>query len=458
MNRITKMASIAVVGCGLVIAGIRPATRAYHRWMNAEFQTWATRHATPLVLTDSVQGRASLRPLTDRLARAKVIGLGESTHGSHEFGILRTWIIQNLADSGLTDVIFEAPLPAALAVDAYIQGGAGDPVAALEGMGLWMHQNEAVLQLVQWLRSWNMQARGTRRIHFRGMDQGRPADALQCVRRYTAAVNREVPFPDSSTAPFFYARQQPGIRRAYANADSTTLRRATGSLETIAATMDAWPPTPDGPAASTDFAIARRCLEAAVQMHARWSRADHIGVRDSAMATNVLWWLAQSGPEAKAVVWAQNGHVAASWLDAPYVLGHDLRAALGSNYTAVALLFHHGAVLTDRREPSDTFWERLRPPGPLQVPPAHGLQIEAVLHATGIPALALDWSSAPRSFGVNRFLQATISSWDIGVRVSTEANVSWLVWPYVFGSAFDAGVFLDSTTPSRPIVPEPRSP
>lgn len=438
MNRTLKrsvLVLLALIGLGATVFSVMIRRAALGR---DAFISWASGRASPVDLGDSVSGRASLRPLTDALATAKVVGLGESSHGAHEFAVLRTWIIQNLADSGLTDVIFEAPLPTALAVDAYVQGGPGDAETLLHELGFWIHENEAVVQLVEWLRTWN-QAQ-SRRIHFRGMDHGLPVLAMRCLHQYAASL----PLPDSSDAPFLYAERRADMRRAYTAATESTLHRVAAELRDAAAS---WRNADSARLADPQWRAGGRCLEVAIQVHARYTRQDHLMLRDSAMAINALAWLAESGPDAKAVVWAHNGHVALA--DQALVMGRDLRASLGAGYTPVALLFDRGQVLARRWNPAaDSLRELPAEITTVSVPGQQGPLFETALDAVGPPAFFLDLRSYPRDGLVARYLDAVTPGRDVGEWVD-DRPVTRLIYPYRFGAAFDWLLFIDSTSASR---------
>jgi erythromycin esterase len=374
-----------------------------------------------------------------------MIGLGEGTHGTHEFGVVRTRLIQNLAEMGLTDVLFEASLPDALAVDEYVQGGAGNPEALLHAMGFWLHEHEAVVELVTWLRAWNHNPAHRRKIHFRGIDNPFPAGALECVRRYAAGIGVAVSLPDSASAPFLYARNRPALLRAYAQADTAAVGRATTALAAVVAAMSAWNAPPEG-GVWVSLPVARKCAEVAAQAHARYARrGGNLAARDSIMAVNALWWVAHSGPGGKGVVWAHNYHVAA---DTMATTGAFLRRALGDRYSAVALLFDRGEVLT-RPWPeaaTDPFRERQEPPAILSVAATQGPLIEHALRATGKGSLTLDLRRDAMPAAVARFLGTPVWSRDFGEWFGpTDTGL----FQYTFGRAFDALVFLDSATASR---------
>lgn len=115
--------------------------------------------------------RAAARPLTGHAAdydellevagKARVVLLGEATHGTHEFYHERARLTQRLvAEMGFTVVAVEADWPEAYRVNRFVRGATDDGSAseALEGFRAfpgWMWRNAEVLALVDWLREYN---------------------------------------------------------------------------------------------------------------------------------------------------------------------------------------------------------------------------------------------------------------------------------------------------------------
>src|SRR5262245_24462164 len=94
----------------------------------------------------------------DRLAEAKVVLLGEATHGTSEFYRARAAITRRLIEQhGFTIVAVEADWPDAARVDRYLRhrpGGRYDE-AAFARFPTWMWRNEEFAAFVEWLRARN---------------------------------------------------------------------------------------------------------------------------------------------------------------------------------------------------------------------------------------------------------------------------------------------------------------
>ncbi|MBD3135379.1 erythromycin esterase family protein [Microbispora bryophytorum] len=102
-----------------------------------EVAEWLKARATPLNGLEPGAGTADLAPLRVALDGVRVVGLGEATHGSREFFLIRHRLLEFLVEElGFTTLAVEASASASRAVDDYMQGGSGDPVEALAGKRL----------------------------------------------------------------------------------------------------------------------------------------------------------------------------------------------------------------------------------------------------------------------------------------------------------------------------------
>jgi erythromycin esterase-like protein len=109
----------------------------------------------------------------DRFGDAKVVLLGEATHGTSEVDRARAAITQRLiVDHGFAIVAVEADWPDASRVDRYVRHLAPATSArhAFERFPTWMWRNEEVLAFVDWLRLHNEGQTTARRTAFRGLD------------------------------------------------------------------------------------------------------------------------------------------------------------------------------------------------------------------------------------------------------------------------------------------------
>jgi erythromycin esterase-like protein len=130
---------------------------------------WIRTHAIPLKTVEAGNGFEDMEPLRAVVGNARVVELGEATHGSREFFQLKHRMLEFLATQmGFTIFTIEANMPEAYRLNEYVLTGNGDPAALLRGMYFWTWHTEEVLSMIHWMREFNASGKG--RVQFTGFD------------------------------------------------------------------------------------------------------------------------------------------------------------------------------------------------------------------------------------------------------------------------------------------------
>ncbi|MDL4841795.1 erythromycin esterase family protein [Aquibacillus rhizosphaerae] len=115
-----------------------------------------------------------LTPLINRIGDAKIVLLGESSHGTSEFYSIRAELSKRLIEEkGFSIVAVEGDWPASQAVNRYIKGNsnkinAKETLKAFKRWPTWMWANEEMVEFIDWLKAYN-QYKDTR-VGFYGID------------------------------------------------------------------------------------------------------------------------------------------------------------------------------------------------------------------------------------------------------------------------------------------------
>ena len=159
--------------------------------------------ARPRPLTEQVRAAAEPLPalddpafgrLFDRFADARVVLLGEATHGTSEFYRARTAITRRLIEHhGFDIVAVEADWPDAAAVDRHVRHAAPQPATepAFQRFPTWMWRNAEVHELVDWLRTHNAGLDPAQRIGFFGLDIYGLGASIRAVIDYLDKIDPE---------------------------------------------------------------------------------------------------------------------------------------------------------------------------------------------------------------------------------------------------------------------------
>jgi erythromycin esterase len=359
------------------------------------------------------------------LAEARVVGLGEATHGQHEsFELKRKLTMHLVRKLGFRIVAYEASGATARACDDYVAGRSADASAALKGLGMmiWMNQENAAL--LDDLRAWNAAAAPKDRVRFFGVDV---QDSVATADRLHALL--------AAPAPELAARAQPFGERI--ETLRTDVERAQKEITS-----------------KSSSAVAEEALSRARDLSRCMSAARMAPGRDQAMAEVLLEELARDGDSSRAVLWAHNGHVTKGPLRYMQVedpgMGGVLRKTLGDRYYAVGFLFGAGEFGALANDPERGWGFRSytigeAPAGSFEAPFAAAKLDTAFLDLRGAPSTGplarwLDEGHGQRWFGgygIPSDVEAT--SRDVATLQATFARVD-----------FDGLVYIARTTASRP--------
>ncbi|MEV5887006.1 erythromycin esterase family protein [Streptomyces sp. NPDC052020] len=306
---------------------------------------WLTEHAHPLSTLTPGAPTQDLKPLGEALRGTRIVGLGESTHGTSEFFRLKHRIVEFLVrEEGFTTLAVEASQSAGHALDAYVRHGTGDPERLVARLGFWTWRTQEMLVLVEWLRAHNRDLPEERRIRFVGTDPQRCADSVETV---TDFLRRMVPERAADARVLeVLAHARPS---SLPDPGRALMRHAEEIARLVAERRER-----SGPGDGADQALEHaRILVRAADLVTRPfdppAGEDNVfAARDRYMAEAVTRLL-DDDPGARVVVWAHNGHITkGAYGQRVPALGSKLRERYGEAYYALALFFGKGSFLARR--------------------------------------------------------------------------------------------------------------
>jgi erythromycin esterase-like protein/predicted phosphoribosyltransferase len=135
--------------------------------------------------------------LVRAIRSARLVLIGEASHGTHEFYRERAFITERLiSEAGFSAVAVEADWPDAYRVNRYVRGFSDD-ASAVQALGdfsrfpSWMWRNTDVVAFVEWLRAHNDTQPIERRAGFYGIDLYSLRASMQAVLTYLSRVDPE---------------------------------------------------------------------------------------------------------------------------------------------------------------------------------------------------------------------------------------------------------------------------
>jgi erythromycin esterase len=408
---------------------------------------WIRSTAMPLATVEPRQGRKDLEALRPIIGDARILSLGEATHGTREFFKLKHRIIEYcVAELGFTTFIIEANFPQSLAINAYILDGVGNAADALAGLGFWILDTEEILDLIEWMRWWN--ANNARKVKFYGYEMSTFAvkgliDFLEHVAPDLAAECKIklAPLTSDFTAQLF--GQLPPARR------DTVFACIARVLAGFAQQRPKWVAA----TSAIDWHFGR-LLAITLDQDARFEVERSWAFHERVVAENVCALLEAEGPDAKAVLWSHNGHAArAVYSDGNESMGKHLDDMVGHAQVVVGFSFDRGSFQARGYQSGEL--------AEYSVTAAAPNSFDSALAQAGPPLFALDLANAPRKGAVAAWLASETSMRMIGgiygFPKDNKLGVSYTgtITPR---QHFDAVVFVAETTAARqnrPSVPVP---
>ena len=152
------------------------------------------RAARPLARGDGADPR-DVDAIVDAIGDARIVLIGEASHGTHEFFATRAAISRRLIETrGFRAVTIEGDWPDARRVDRYVRALSADLDADMALSGFrrfpqWMWRNTVVRQFVAWLRRWNDARDERARSGFYGLDLYSLHASIHAVLEYLERVD-----------------------------------------------------------------------------------------------------------------------------------------------------------------------------------------------------------------------------------------------------------------------------
>jgi erythromycin esterase len=392
---------------------------------------WIRRTAIQLATPVAGYGFDDMAPLKKIVGDARIVALGEATHGTREFFQLKHRMLEFLVTQmGFSIFAIEANMPEAYRLNDFVLNGDGDPAKLIKGMYVWLWDTQEVLNMVLWMREYNKSGKG--RVQFTGFDMQTPTVANAIVRDFVAKTDAEyVPTLARALEMVLASRNmQPRERNSVA-----------AEWEKVVAHLETLPSRPDVEWAIQNARVVQQCMHWAANM---MKPEASMALRDASMAANVKWILDHS-PDTKIVLWAHNFHVMTGTLfpnaQGPGdSMGAELRRMYADKLVTFGFAFNQGSFRAGSRNGGvQTFTV-----GPL---PAGSL--DATLAASGIPLFALDLRAAPKTGPVAEWLSVKHPTRNIMAGFSQDGP-NLTIFEQVVTERYDCLFFVDKTTATRP--------
>jgi erythromycin esterase len=395
-----------------------------------------------------------LDPLFERIGDAKVVMLGEASHGTHEYYNWRSYMTRRLIEEkGFNFIAVEGDWPDCYRLNRYIKNyteegkGAFQVLHAFSRWPTWMWANWEIVALADWICKYNLKLALDKKIGFYGLDVYSLWESMESIMQYLGKTDpKALEVAQEAFKCFEPYRYDEG--RSYSRAamlvPELCQNEAVHLLKEIRSRL---------PLYNTDHENVFNAEQNALVMvdAERYYRTMVQGgphswnVRDEHMAQTLNRLLAFHGPNAKAIIWAHNTHVG----DARAT---DMSAEGMYNIGELARLRYHddqvvlvgfgsfeGSVIAGRSWGSTM--------QKMEVPSAPQGTWEYLLHAAG----AKDKLLIMDDFHQDAFLENHIGHRAIGVVYNPQYEQYGNYVPSVLPLRYDAFIYVDKSTAIHPL-------
>jgi protein-L-isoaspartate(D-aspartate) O-methyltransferase len=395
---------------------------------------------------------ADLDGLLARIADARIVLIGEASHGSSEFYRMRELITRRLiTEKGFNIVAAEADWPDAARIDHYVRHRETPPSEwlAFARFPTWMWRNSETREFVDWLHEYNSRQDYPQRAGFYGLDLYSLYASVRAVLEYLDEVDPDL----AAVARHRYGCLSPweSDPAAYGHAALTgQYKHCENDVAHVLAELLQ-------KRLSLTEQDSERFLDAAqnaqiVANAESYYRIMYYGsraswnLRDSHMFETLKQVMAFRGESAKAVVWAHNSHIGDARatemsIRGEHNIGQFCATAFGRSCYRIGFGTDHGTVAAA----SD--WD-----GPMEIKnvrPSHPQSYEQQCHRTGIPGLMLPLRDGPDEL-IDELAKPRLER-AIGVIYRPETELASHYFEADLPRQFDEYIYLDETRAVTPL-------
>ena len=414
----------------------------------------AVRHAA-LWFTPSEDG---LAPVLDLIGDARLVLIGEATHGTEEFYRIRANLTTALIRTKQFNLVAaEADWPDAYRANRWVRHesremGAAAALGDFTRFPRWMWRNTVVVDFLEWLWRHNERRMPTDRVGFYGLDLYSLHTSIDAVLRYLNKVDPEA----AARARRRYSCFEQFGEEAQSYGYAATLGLSRSCEDDVVAQLlelqksAAAYASRDGRVAGDEQFFAEQNARL-VRNAERYYRAMFGGqveswnLRDTHMMETLdalLEWTTRRSEYARAVVWAHNSHLGdaratqmGEWGELN--LGQLARQRYGDKAFLVGFTTHAGTVTAARE------WDA--PAEQRRVTPSLRGSCERLFHETGLERFVVRTADARDALTASRLERA------IGVVYKPETERASHYFRARLADQFDAVIHVDTTAALTPL-------
>lgn len=416
-------------------------------------QQWVNEASTPLRSVDATSGTGTFKPAPDLEAfkslvgSARLIALGESTHGSSEFFRLKHRLLEYAVHVlNVNAFALEGNMLTVENINNYVLSGQGSAKESMHGIfGVWYTQE--VLDMVTWVRNYNID-HPKDPVQFVGYDIQEVIPAVDSLRRFLAQHDPELLASAEALLTDLHDHGGWGVAAAASEEQRLTwFEDAAGLLAMVKSRENTWLEQAAGKSSRSDIAWGVQYANLIKQFAENTYKGHYSFYRDKAMAENITWFLANQSQDSRMLLWAHDYHISRGDhatndfnIYDGLSMGHYLSKQHGDDYKAFGISTYEGSY-----RGMVSYWNFKSVTCPLYPSPKGTL--DEAMHQAAVekkaPGIILDLQGARSEDWLAKPLRS---------RFANHVNIEYGYWTaYAIPYQFDAILFVDQTSASTPL-------
>ncbi|MBX9781709.1 MAG: erythromycin esterase family protein [Chitinophagaceae bacterium] len=406
-----------------------------------------------------LHSKADLKPLFDRIGDARIVMLGEASHGTHEYYTWRKHISKRLIEEkGFNFIAVEGDWPDCYRLNRFVKGydienkSAYHVLNAFNRWPTWMWANWEIVALADWMQQYNENTPADKRVGFYGLDVYSLWESMQSIMQYLQKTDPAALKVAEEAFHCFepYAGDE---GKAYARASQFVSDLCKNEVIDLLKEIQTKLPT-----YNTDYEnVFSAEQNAHITVNAeKYYRAMIEGgphswnIRDRHMADTLNRLLQFHGEHSKAIVWAHNTHIgdarATDMVDeGMYNIGELARIEHHDHDVALVGFGSYKGMVTAGRN-----WGA--PLQQMMLPEAREASWEYLLHKAGSENKLLLMNDFIND---DMFMENHIGHRAVGVVYNQQYEKYGNYVPSILPLRYDAFVYLNETWPLHPLHVKP---
>lgn len=385
-----------------------------------------------------------LQPLKSILKNVKYVGLGEATHGTSEFFLMKHRMLEFLVkEMGFTVFAIEDAYSGCQNINDYVMYGKGDAHTALASQGFWVWDTKEMIDMIEWMHSYNQTVPDDKKVRFMGFDnqrndKGGAAAIIEAYLQKVAPLHLKEMKTLLDSVDAEGSKHADSLRKIYINflgffvmshgnfVQKTSEQEYESVLEQVKT-------------------IGQYLDESGNH------NKDTIQWRDYYMASNFMHFVETEKPGTKFVVWAHNAHIshnARSFVSsAIHSFGSYLQQAYGNDYYAFGFAFNSGGFQAMQVDTLNNFYGLQ----PFTLHPAKEYSLNWYYAQTGKPLFIINFKNDSMPSFMKSFFNHQMDTWDFGSQVFPPFLENYYS-PIIPNVDFDGMIFINSTHRAHPTL------